>query len=87
MSDNFQTANDAILNTLQELTNKGVVGDGKGGMIMAYLTVVELVDSEGHSRVFPLFNDPRTTVLFGLLQFAQLQITAGVGIAGNMHGE
>lgn len=74
----LQKASSRVLDALQEALGAAEIGDESGqGMVLSFLCIVEVLDSEGQSRVAPLWNDPRTTVLLGLSQTGSLMVQSG----------
>lgn len=60
------------LSLMQELVNEGLIEGG--GMVSAYVTVVETTDDYGGSQVHLLWSDGRTTMLTGLLTVGSMMV-------------
>lgn len=67
-----------ILGELQQLVNEGKIPDG--GMIAAYVTVVETMTEDGGSKLFLLWSDGRTSVMSGLLTCGQMLVTSNAQV-------
>ena len=73
----FSNASDKVMNALQEALNEGLIIGG--GRVASFVTIVETFDENGTPRVFPLWSDPRTSVLLGLLAYGNIIVTTGMG--------
>lgn len=67
-----KAACDAVLDTLTNCLQEGTIPEG--GMIAAYVTVVETIQEDGGSGLYLLWSDGRTTVLSGLLTVGSMVI-------------
>lgn len=65
-----KAACDAVLDTLQHQLNEGNIPEG--GMLAAYVTIVETIKPDGDSGIYLLWSDGRTTVMSGLLTTGQM---------------
>lgn len=74
--DAHQAAANKVLDALQDAITEGLIPGG--GRIASYITIVETLDESGNSRVFPLWNDNRTTALLGLLAYGQIVVGSGM---------
>lgn len=72
-TDPHEVACNKLLGNISDLLQEG--GIPGGGMVAAYVTVVETMTPEGGSNVYLLWSDPRTTVMLGLLSAAEKQVT------------
>lgn len=73
-------ATHAIMDTLQKAISDGHIGSG--GMVSSFLTIVESIDGAGNARVQVLFNDNRSTTLFGLLRAADVMLVNQSALTG-----
>lgn len=71
-TDPHEIACNELLGHLSDLLANGSIPGG--GMISAYVTVVETMTPEGGSSIYLLWSDPRTTVMLGLLAAGNLQV-------------
>lgn len=80
MADPHKDASMKVLDALTEGMKEGNLADLSGsGMILSFVCIVEMLDSEGRNRIATLWNDERSTVLLGLLNYGHMQVQGGMG--------
>lgn len=66
-----------VMDALQDSITAGDFGEAS--MVTSMLCVVELLDTEGHSRLNVIISDERLTTNLGLVNYAAIVIGSQVG--------